>query len=189
MLLAMIVETKERQREKSNMHMMSRVEDDKYEKHRLQVKRSKLRVYSVVVVGLFVMATLGLAAGKHLDHPQAQAILEHPSTKAIMNRSKAMASGIHKTLKDAAHHHFDGHWPSKLRGATMTPKKLRGATTKPLHPHNSVGKNRVPINRDEKPKANEEQHTMSRDEQKSKVEAEERTMAHEEQNTLADQRV
>jgi hypothetical protein len=199
--LAVIVETKERQREKSNMNMMSQVDDDKYEKHRRQIKRSRLRVVSiVVVVGFLVMATLGLAAAEQLDHPKVKAILEHPRTKAIMNRSKAMAIGIHKSLKDAAHHHFDGekfmHWPSKLRTATMTPKKLRGATTKPLQPHNSVGKNRIPIDDGEKPKANEEQepeaeeeqHTVAHDEQKPKMEEEEHTAAHEEQNTMADER-
>lgn len=185
--LAVIVETKEGPRENSNMNMMSRADDDKYEKHRRQLKQTKLRVFSIVVIGF-------------LDHPKAKAILEHPSTKALVNRSKVMASGIHKTLKDAAHHHFDGgksmHWPSKLRGATMTPKKLRGATTKPLYPLNSVGKARIHVddegtpkaNEEQKTEANEEQRTMTHDEQKAHVEEGEHIGAHEEPNIMADQR-
>jgi hypothetical protein len=182
------------------MNMMSRADDDKYEKHRRQLKQSKLRVLSIVVIGFLVLATLGLAAAKNMDHPKAKAILEHPSTKALVNRSKAMASGIHKTLKDAAHHHFDGgksmHWPSKLRGATMTPKKLRGATTKPLYPLHSAGKARIHVDDEGTPKANdeqnieanEEQHTMTHDEQKPHVEEGEQIVAHEEPNIMADQR-
>jgi hypothetical protein len=155
---------------------MSPLDDDKYSKHRHQVKGSLFRSLSVVV-GFLMVATLALAGAQHLGHPKAKAILNHPKVMAIR-----------RSFKNAAHHHFNGE---KFKNRAS---KLRGAMTKldkRHRPHSGVGKSRGAEHR---PKATEEQNTMKHIDQNTitdqelGVKVEQNAMAHDTQNTIADQR-